>query len=451
MPSKPVVFFYITLPAITLILIWKVSWYGRVNEIQQPRILKGSGDVTLENLHNKIWKQIESLQEDGDCKEKKILHCENYHYAGFGSMAMRYGMCMQVAFGLGRMFLIHQKEYAHFGGISRFLRNESTKCGHLKNTYQITHGNGTCNVHDPRCYLSNGYELDNSYKVLVMQDQTGPGFPGPRRIPTTLPLEIEKDLNNLKIKKPWLWFTSQFLGYLILRLQPEFKAKMERFRREMNMFEYPLAAIHIRGGKDKLRESDRVPNEKHLSVVDKYFRQNLPNMKRPNIYIASDVIEIVDQLKVLRPNYRFFQLPRSYVKHVLYKTELYNQKDFPKECLESILLDLHFLVYANYSVCYHTSNVCRLLWSLKLATSPYMENRVADVKGHDIHIWRYGIPHNDGRPTYVAKRNSTFKNVTFSDGVNCTYHFSPSLSDILLFFPLFFLLCLGWMHQFFTT
>ena len=154
------------------------------------------------------------------------------------------------------------------------------------------------------------------------------------------------------MKRPWLWFTSQFLGYLILRLQPEYKAKMDRFKREMK-YEYHLASIHIRGGKDKLRESDRVSNENYLAVVDNYYRQNIPNLKRPNIYIASDVIEIVDDLKVRRPHYRFFQLPRSYVKPVLYETELYKKKkNFPKEVIESILLDLHLLVDANYTVCF---------------------------------------------------------------------------------------------------
>ena len=82
-----------------------------------------SKQITLEDIHNKIWKQIQYLQEEGDCEQKKILHCENHqNYAGFGSMMMRYGACMQVAFALGRMFFIHQDQYKHFGGLFRFLK-----------------------------------------------------------------------------------------------------------------------------------------------------------------------------------------------------------------------------------------------------------------------------------------------------------------------------------------
>ena len=67
-----------------------------------------SKQITLEDIHNKIWKQIQYLQEEGNCEEKKIMHCENrQNYAGFGSMMMRYGACMQVAFASGRMLFIN--------------------------------------------------------------------------------------------------------------------------------------------------------------------------------------------------------------------------------------------------------------------------------------------------------------------------------------------------------
>ena len=92
---------------------------------------------SLDSIHNLIWQQIEMLQEEGDCEEKKIIHCENTgNFAGLGSMIHRYVTCAQVAFGLGRIFFIHQREYAHFGGLNRWLKDESNRCGYLKSTYR---------------------------------------------------------------------------------------------------------------------------------------------------------------------------------------------------------------------------------------------------------------------------------------------------------------------------
>ena len=363
-----------------------MSWFGRLEELRHPPIRKNYIDIrdepTLEKIHNRIWKEIESLQEDGDCNKKKILHCENvFSIAGLGSMMMRYGVCLQVAFGLGRTFFIHQKEYAHFGGLTRFLRNESTKCGHLKYAYDPK-GKDACNAHDQGCYLKNKYEFNNTHKVLVYNTMNR--YPAPRRIPSTLPREIEEQLIKLKMPDPWLWFSSQFLGYLVMHVQPDFKAKMEKFSRDMN-FQYPLASMHIRGGKDKTREAGPVAYDKYLSAVDKYFRDILPKMK--------------------------------YKYKTAYPLLIYKKRGFPKEVIESMLLDLHFLVRSNYTVCYTQSNVCRLLWSLKLATPPYrIDNRLVDVNGHklDYYMW-FGYSAPRGFSQSVALRESTL-NLTLPDG-----------------------------------
>ena len=76
-------------------------------------------------------------------------------------------------------------------------------------------------MHNRYCYLQNGFEINNTYKVLEFR--TDEKFPAPRRIPSTIPFEIEKQLFSLEMERPWLWFTSQFLGYLLLRLNPEMK------------------------------------------------------------------------------------------------------------------------------------------------------------------------------------------------------------------------------------
>ena len=64
-------------------------------------------------------------------------------------------------------------------------------------------------------------EVNNSKKVIEIFLK--PSFPIPRYISSTIPSFIEDALVKLKIKDPWFWFTSQFLGYLVLRPNNEFQ------------------------------------------------------------------------------------------------------------------------------------------------------------------------------------------------------------------------------------
>ena len=86
---------------------FNLKWYQQQdkNKIQIDRSsCKLTEEITLERLHQKIWNQIKSLQEEGNCEEKKILQCTrpSHSFAGLGSMMMSYGAFMQVAFALGR-------------------------------------------------------------------------------------------------------------------------------------------------------------------------------------------------------------------------------------------------------------------------------------------------------------------------------------------------------------
>ena len=99
-----------------------------------------------------------------------LLHCENGdNFSGLRSMMSCYQVCIQVALALGRTFFIHQKQYEHFGGIFRRLQSQSSCCGYLKERYRATGSylnkityslrSSSCNLHEPLCYLKNGYEI----------------------------------------------------------------------------------------------------------------------------------------------------------------------------------------------------------------------------------------------------------------------------------------------------
>ena len=406
------------------------KWYQQQdkNKIQDDRFTyKVKEEITLEKLHQKIWNQIKSLQEEGNCEEKKIMHCENVgNYAGLGSMMMSYGACMQIAFALGRMFFIHQDQYKHFGGLSSFFKNESSRCGYIKETYRSS--DNICNMHNRYCYQENAYEINNSYKVLEFNSIAK--FPGPRRMPGTIPFDIEKQLISLKVEDPWLWFTSQFLGYLVLRLTPEMVKLMNLFKKGMN-FNYPLISIHIRHGIQKVtNEASFVKEEVYMSVADYYFENYLPNIEKQRVYIASDNKDILKVLKEIRPNYEFLQLPREYAAVGLNKYNdtndlpKYLRPNFPKEVLGSIIFDIHFLLNGNYTICTLSSNVCRLLWSLKLARPPYrIGNSLYSVDTQEklnYFIWYgYMAPF----PGHWTPIRYSYVNVTFPDGLKMMHYF----------------------------
>ena len=106
--------------------------------------------------------------------------------------------------GLVCKWLLHWAEcssytrikYKHFGGLFRFFKNESARCGYIKETYRLS--KNACNMHSRPCYLENGYEINNTYKVLEYNSNRR--FPAPRRIPGTIPIEIEQQLIALKIE-----------------------------------------------------------------------------------------------------------------------------------------------------------------------------------------------------------------------------------------------------------
>ena len=179
-------------------------------------------------------------------------------------MLFRYGYCLQVAFALGRTMFIYQRQYQYFGGLNKWLRLEPEKCRYLKEKYR-SYPNG-CNLEDRRCYLDdNVLMVNNSYKVLEIFPK--PSFPIPRYIPSTIPSFIEEALVKLKVKDPWLWFTSQLFGYLVLRPNDEFQKTLEHVKSSISYSNIGLS-LHIRRG-DKITTHDAkfISDQKFIDAI----------------------------------------------------------------------------------------------------------------------------------------------------------------------------------------
>ena len=292
---------------------------------------------TLKDIQEFIWNILDELQESGNCEDKSILYCEGAdNFAGLGSMLFRYGYCLQVAFALGRTMFIYQKQYQHFGGLNKWLRLEPKKCRYLKEKYR--NYPNRCNLEDRKCYLDdNVLVVNNSNKVLEIFPK--PSFPMPRYIPSTVPSFIEKSLAMLNVKDPWLWFTSQFLGYLVLRPNDEFQKTLENIKSSLSYPNIGLS-LHIRRG-DKItqHEADFIPDRTFIDAIQNLYDHE--NIKESNstriIYIASDD-DLSNMKKVLPSNYIMKRLPPKYLSEGL---QSYFIKNFSSIILESILIDIN--------------------------------------------------------------------------------------------------------------
>ena len=370
---------------------------------------------TLKDIQDFIWNKLDELQESGNCEDKTILYCEGAeNFSGLGSMIFRYGYCLQVAFALGRTMFIYQRQYQHFGGLNKWLKLEPEKCRSLKENYR--NYPNRCNIGDRKCYLNdNVLVVNNSYKVLEMFPK--PSFPIPRYIPSTIPSFIEEALLKLKVKDPWLWFTSQFLGYLVLRPNDEFQKTLENVKSSISFSNIGLS-LHIRRG-DKItkHEADFIPDEKFIDAIQNlYDHQNIKEINSTRIiYIASDD-NLSNMKKILPSNYIMKRLPPKYLSVGL---QSYFTQNFPSIILESILIDINLLAHTDFTICTMSSNIGRLIYLLKNAIPPYdTTNRVISLDSQEFfgrYTWYgFNVPMNN---YFITKNRRKDINLNIS-GVN---------------------------------
>lgn len=337
---------------------------------------KNQKKFTLKSIHLKIWEQIKFLQERRSCLRKKVLHCEiTNNYAGFGSILHRYGVCIQVAYGLGRMFIIEPSIYKHFGGLSNWLQIDTRRCNYARKEYNRILADTSqrykrfCDVHDPKCYLENGYDIDNTYQILTFNPQ--PAFPTPRHMPGTIPTEIERELRSLNVSDPKLWFAAQFVSYKLLHPKKSFLRQLRKLSAKIN-YEKPVVAMHIRHGADKMPESNYYSENMYVNKVVEIFQNKLDNSSRRNTYLATDDFGSLFRIEeLLPPNYNIITIPIELRQESMTQ---YNIEAPSKIVIETMLIDLYLLARSDYIVCTLSSNVCRLVWLMKLSKSPYMVN-----------------------------------------------------------------------------
>ena len=191
-------------------------------------------------------------------------------------------------------------------------------------------------------------------------------FPISRYVPSTIPSFIEKPLIELNVKNLWLWFSSQFLGYMVLRTNTKFQNLLANIKSNIS-FSNISFSLHIRRG-DKITngEAKFIPDERYIQAVSNIFDQkniktHIEINKTRIVYIASDD-QLLNFSKKFSSNYFIKRLLSKFLSEGL---QSYFTPKFLKIILES-------------------SNICRLVNLLKNAVPPYNStNRVVTLHRPD--------------------------------------------------------------------
>ena len=121
-------------------------------------------------------------------------------------------------------------------------------------------------------------------------------------------------------------------------------------------------AIHIRRG-DKFKEARAIPLEKYLMIIGR-------NRSSPKIFVVSDDSTVVEQLRRLKPRWKFVSLDEFYPRRR--KILGHFQANFNRLSREQkrnetrfLMCELQILIDSPYVLCGMSSNICRLIQILR--------------------------------------------------------------------------------------
>ena len=143
-------------------------------------------------------------------------------------------------------------------------------------------------------------------------------------------------------------------------------------------------------------------------------------MSRKRVYIATDDIPVINIIQKLAPEFITINLPRKYLSIGLGN---YFQNAFPKEIIESTLIDLHLLSRSDYLVCDVSSNLCRLVYELKQTMFPFVQENILKPVGEEQEVyyrwWNFVYPFSLHLKFKTSLPNGySYKNGTFVKTLN---------------------------------
>nr|XP_002123485.3 alpha-(1,6)-fucosyltransferase-like isoform X1 [Ciona intestinalis] len=304
-----------------------------------------------------LEKRIQTSQNPLKCE--KILRCV-LPGSGLGSQMHQLVHCFLAAFGTGRVLVLEKGATMITYGtlVESVFKPLSENCRDRPS---------------PNAVIWNGNTDQNEDVVMV----TFGSIASNRGMfaPPIIPLEMKDELVKL-MGEPEAWFAGAFVKYA-MRLQPDIQEKIDKATSEMDLAP-PLVGIHIRRTDKLLWEAQHHSVEEYMRhVVEYYDVKNLETNEEPKerkVYVASDDLTTVTELKNKYPNYKFISGQSASSRN--------------HEGLVGVVTDVLILSKCDYLVCTFSSNVCRLSYEL-------MHTHTADasVKFHSLDdIYYYLAP-----------------------------------------------------------
>lgn len=172
----------------------------------------------------------------------------------------------------------------------------------------------------------------------------------PESIRLAVPDDIADEI-HLFHRFPPVWWIGQFLHY-ILRPNTILEQSIHDQTNAMG-FIHPIVGVHVRRT-DKVLEAKAYPLHQYMSHVKRWYddldRMTSKHVTR-NVFLATDEPAVLAEALSSFPEYKFLHIQENGARGT-------------SDGVRSIFLDMYFLSNTDYTVCTHSSNVCRAAYEL---------------------------------------------------------------------------------------
>ena len=303
----------------------------------------------VKEINGLIMTRLLALQNPKDCAKAKKLVC-HLDSCGFGCMVQRLKHCMMASYKTNRTVMLESSKVSLYGNLTfnKIFRPLSKTCTSASGTFA------------KEWQVKNNQE--SSSVPVIHKDMTKSGINISR---ITYPRDLKRRIQRV-FAEPAIWFYSFFLG--LLQFRPSVKRMIAN---EVTAFKAstegsPIVGVHIRRTDKLIKEAKAFSVRKYMRRVEEYYRRlekEEGRVLQRRVFVATDEEKVLDIVVKKYPNYEvLFNRTLTTAGNV--------QNRYSKIGLESILREIHILVNCDYVVCTLSSNVCRLVYEMKVNHDP---------------------------------------------------------------------------------
>ena len=349
-------------------IIKKLLKNKQINDLRNEKLIAKS---------NEIKNMIDSLQNPQDCNENKHLYCMlAEHLCGFGCQLHFLMICFIQGIYRNRTVIFKDpvpgpSDPVNFMNNKEFNRFYSSyepfgKCDHLNQEHLIP--------------ITLNKDLNEQINVKSIKMHIRHNFypTQPENVPFSYhPSRFLNDLNYLNeyVNDPLSWIMGQFMKH-ILKMNKKTNLLVEN-EIALKQIPKPYLGLQIRKGNKVGTEGKAYSLDDYMKYAKKYFDENYEITERI-IYLSTDDTQIIREAKRKYPNYKFYHQNDDYI-NVAVKYE----KILSLSLFQGLLIDLNILAEAEYVICTHSSNVCRLVYEFMQAQDDRVEDAHFRIKSLD--------------------------------------------------------------------